>query len=152
MLPMREWLAAHKPAAPARVHVLLAALTWSVVGLGLLSAGAYWTLTHKGLVGPPLLAVGILAGWAKSRLVLDKAAVRIVSRIRSRGDARCLGGFLSPGTWAMVAVMMLAGYLLRHSPVSRLVVGTVYAAVGAGLLSSSRVAWRAWHEGSGDTH
>lgn len=142
---MREWLSTHKPSAPARVHLLLAALTWSVVGLGLLSAGAFWVLTRGAATGLPLLAVGLLAGWAKSHLALDRAAGRIVARIHSRGDGRCLGGFVSPATWGIVVGMMLAGYLLRHSHLSRLIVGTLYVAVGLALLRSSCVAWRAWH-------
>jgi hypothetical protein len=142
---MREWLSTHKPAASARNHVLLAALTWTLVGLGLLSAGTFWAFTRGAAIGLPLFVVGVLAGWGKSHMALDRAAGRIVNRIQSRGDGRCLGGFISPATWGIVACMMLAGYLLRHSHISRLIVGTLYVAIGLALLRSSRVAWRAWH-------
>ena len=48
---MREWLSTHKPAASARNHVLLAALTWTLVGLGLLSAGTFWAFTRGAAIG-----------------------------------------------------------------------------------------------------
>ena len=89
---MGEWLSTHKPAASARNHVLLAALTWTLVGLGLLSAGTFWAFTRGPAIGLPLVVVGVLAGWGKSRMALDRAADRIITRIQSRGDGRCLGG------------------------------------------------------------
>ncbi len=73
--------------------------------------------------------------------MLDRAAERIANRIEARGDGRCLGGFLSPATWVLVAGMMAAGRILRGGLVPRHWVGLVYAAVGLGLLGSSRLAW-----------
>ena len=92
----------------------------------------------------PLVAVGAIAiGAVKSRLVLDRAARKIIERIRVRGDGRCLGGFLSLRTWALVVVMMVAGRLLRGT-VARSIVGPLYLAVGTALVLSSRLSWRAW--------
>ena len=63
---------------------------------------------------------------------------------RARGDGRCVGGFLSLRSWALVAVMVVAGRLLRGSHVARGILGAIYLAVGIALFLSSRVAWRAW--------
>jgi hypothetical protein len=88
--------------------------------------------------------VAIVVGAFKSRLVLDRAARRIVGRIRERGDGRCLGGFMSWGTRALVAAMMVAGRLLRGAGLSGIIVGPLYLAVGAALLISSRLSRREW--------
>ncbi len=136
------------PAAPARVHLLAAAVLWSVVGAGLLAAGSVWTVG-----GAPwarwAIPAALLLGLFKSALVIDRSAVRITERIESRGDGRCLGGFLSPGTWAVVLGMMAGGRLLRASSLPRHWVGLLYVAVGAALLRSSRVPWRRWRRAAG---
>ena len=138
-------LEAYKPAAPARVHLLLAAIMWTVVGSGLLFFGIRW------LQGAPaewvwwLLGGAVLVGLAKGHFMLEPAARRIVARIRARGDGRCIGGFLSLRTWAMVGVMMVAGRLLRGRVLPLPVVGFVYAAVGSALVSAARCLWYAWY-------
>ena len=133
-----------KPSATARVHLLAAALLWSTVGVGLLAAGTVWTFR-----GAPwarwALPVALAVGLAKSWLVIDRSAVRIADRIEARGDGRCLGGFLSPGTWAIVLTMMVGGRLLRASALPRHWIGLLYVAVGAALLRSSRIPWSRWH-------
>jgi len=43
-----------------------------------------------------------------------------------------------------VAVMMVAGRLLRSGIVAARVVGPLYAAIGTALLLSSRLLWHAW--------
>ena len=139
-----RWVDAHKPAAAAHAHLLLAGLMWTVVGAGLAAVGGRWLWLSPSRAAPWLAAVAIAVGIAKSRFVLDRAAHRIADRIRERGDGRCLGGFLSLRSWAFVAVMVIAGRLLRGSHIARSLLGSVYLAVGVALLLSSRVAWREW--------
>ncbi len=132
-----------KPAAGARVHLLAAAALWTVVGGALLAVGTVWIWRGPGW-GRFALPVAVGVGTLKSWLVLDRAAERIADRIEARGDGKCIGGFLSPATWLLVAGMMAAGRILRGGLVPRHWVGLVYAAVGIGLLGSSRVAWERW--------
>jgi len=137
--PLERW----KPRASGRTQLLLAAGLWTVVGSLLLAFGTRWTLGALGPVGGPLvLALGIGAGLFKGRFVLDRAAGRIADRIVRRGDGRCLGGFLSVRSWLLVALMSGAGRLLRGGLLPPAVIGPLYAAIGAGLLYSSRIAWR----------
>jgi hypothetical protein len=141
---IRPWIDRLKPAAPARTHLLLAAAMWSAVGGTLCVVGALWAIDVRTPATLWLLAIAAAAGWFKARLALEPAAVRIVGRIRERGDGRCLGGFLSPGTWMLVAVMAVGGRLLRGGVLSSHLVGLVYVVVGVGLLVASRLMWRAW--------
>jgi hypothetical protein len=141
---MRTWLEAHKPAASRRTHLLLAACMWSVVGVLLLFFGARWAMEyHWGVL---LLLIAVVAGTLKSRMILDRTARRIVDRIRSQDDRRCIGGFLSLRSWFLVAVMMASGRLLRASPVSHAFVGVLYAAIGTALMFSSRRLWSSWRQ------
>jgi hypothetical protein len=142
---MVEWAERHKPAAAVSTHLMLAWLMWVLVGSALVCFGARW-LWMAAPRAAPFVAVGAIAiGAAKSRLVLDRAARRIIERIRVRGDGRCLGGFLSLRTWALVVVMMAAGRLLRGN-VAHGIVGPLYVAVGTALCLSSRLSWQAWRQ------
>lgn len=141
---MTSWIESHKPAVAAHLHLLLAGLMWTAVGTALAVFGGRWLWLSRGPAAPWLAAAAVAVGVAKSRFVLDRAARRIVDRIRERGDGRCVGGFLSLGSWGFVAVMVVAGRLLRGSHIARSLLGAIYLAVGTALLLSSRIAWRAW--------
>jgi hypothetical protein len=139
-----RWLENHKPAAPVRGHLLLAALMWSAAGAVLLAVGAIWGWHVQPPAARWLLAVAGAVGLVKSRLVLDRTANRIAGRIEARGDGRCLGGFLSPASWLLVAAMGGVGRMLRSGLLARHLVGLLYAAVGTALVVSSRLLWQRW--------
>ncbi len=135
-----SWAQRLKPAARARTHLLAAALLWTAVGAVLAGFGGAW-LWGSG-AGPVWFAVAVVAGAAKGRLVIVRAARGIADRIAARGDGRCLGGFLSWRTWLLVAVMAGSGRLLRASPAPRSLVGGIYLAVGVALLAGAATLWR----------
>lgn len=137
-------LQAAKPAAPARAHLALAAGLWTAVGGGLLLFGSATLIQPPETWSAWLLLPAALLGAVKARWVLDRVAAGISARIVARGDGRCLGGFLSPGSWALVAVMAAAGRLLRGGGVPSILVGLLYIAVGTALVLASRLIWRAW--------
>lgn len=140
---MVRWAEAHKPAARARAHLALAWLMWAIVGAVMAVVGAYWCRLAAQEQAPWFAAGAIALGALKSRTVLDRVARRTADRIVARGDGRCVGGFLSLRSWLLVLLMAVAGRLLRGA-ISLLVIGPLYLAVGAALLISSRVTWRAW--------
>ena len=138
------WLEARKPAASVRVHILLATLMWTIVGLFLFVRGAGNMMSLPGAVNPWWLIVAAFIGVMKGRLIFDKTAVRVISRILSRKGDRCLGGFLSLKSWGMILFMVFLGMSLRVSHLPGVLVWGVYVAVGAGLFFSSRLFWREW--------
>lgn len=138
------WLEARKPAASVRVHILLATLMWTIVGLFLFVRGAGNMMSLPGAVNPWWLIVAAFIGVMKGRLIFDKTAVRVISRILSRKGDRCLGGFLSLKSWGMILFMVFLGMSLRVSHLPGVLVWGVYVAVGAGLFFSSRLFWKEW--------
>ncbi|HNQ22070.1 MAG TPA: hypothetical protein PKK06_03150 [Phycisphaerae bacterium] len=143
---MPTWTERYKPAAPARVHLLLSATLWTGVGAVLAGVGALWLRGGNPRHGWWLVAVAGLLGLLKARYALRRSARRIIDRIRARGDGRCLGGFLSPGTWAFVLGMVVLGRLLRTGWLPKTVVGFLYVAVGVALLAASGFVWKAWSQ------
>ena len=138
------WLEARKPVAAVRVHILLATLMWTIVGLFLFVRGAGNMMSLPGAVNLWWLIVAVFIGVLKGRLIFDKTAVRVISRILSREGDRCLGGFLSLKSWGMILFMVFLGMSLRVSPLPGILVWGVYVAVGAGLFFSSRLFWKEW--------
>ena len=147
---MLRRLKAYKPAASARLHLLLAAMMWTVVGALLLFFGVRWTWAGGSPYSGLFLAVAVVAGLLKARFVLRRAAGRTVERIRARGDGYCLGGFLSWQSWLLVLLMMAAGRLLRGGALPRAITGFLYAAVGTALLVAAHHIWSAWYRHSTD--
>ena len=142
---MKAWHENLKPRASTRFQLLLAGVMWSTVGGGLLLSGAIWIRDGAPpLTGIALLLGGALLGALKARYILDGTARKIVIRIAERGEGRCVGGFLSLRSWGLVLGMVLAGRLLRKGLLPPAAAGTLYVAIGAGLLLSSRLAWQAW--------
>lgn len=142
---MTNWAETHKPTASVPTHLMMAWVMWVAVGLALVGFGWRWLWSAAPVVAPWIAVGAILGGAIKSRFVLDRVARGVVARIRSRGDGRCLGGFLSLRTWGLVILMMVAGHLLRGS-LAQGIVAPLYIAVGAALCFSSRFSWRAWRE------
>ncbi len=141
---IKELILAIKPSASARVHILAAALMWTLVGSFLFLWGAKGLLDASGRNALLWGALAMGLGLIKGRAVLQKTAAKVSARIKERGDDRCLGGFMSLRSWALIAVMAASGRFLRHSDLPRLIVWSVYVAVGAALVFASRIFWREW--------
>jgi len=133
-----------KPTSSTRSRLLLASLIWSGAGAGLLVAGLRWLVgVHGNWIWLGLVAA-LLVGAAKGFLVLARRADANARRIVDAGEARCLGGAFSWGSWLLTLAMIGAGYSLRHSPLPRPWLGLVYVAAGVGLLGASVVSWSHW--------
>lgn len=93
------------------------------------------------------LAIGLVLGVVKSRLLLERVASTAVARIRERGRASFLG-FFSLKSWGLIAVMMGAGIALRQifvhpGQVGAGILGAIYIGVGTALVLADRVFWHA---------
>ena len=128
------------------MQLWLAGSMWSCVGAGLFSVGTYWLLRNGGARGFIILLIAAGLGIGKALLVLDRTALRNIDRVKSRGEDRCFGGFLSWRVWILVMGMMLLGRILRTIGLPKPILGLIYGAVGIGLLCSSRLIWRAWKD------
>jgi hypothetical protein len=143
---MYSWLETYKPVASSRLQLWLAGAMWSCVGAGLFSVGIYWMLKNGDAKGFILLLIAAGLGLGKGLLVMDRTTLRNIDRVKSRGEDRCVGGFLSPRVWILVIGMMLLGRILRTIGLAKPILGLIYGAVGIGLLFSSRLIWRAWKD------
>jgi hypothetical protein len=126
-----------KPALPKPWLLALAGIMWTAVGLMLCRFAFIW-LTHA----PSWASAGLgLAGIAAAApiygLGFRKLARRNVERIRQLPERPCLFSFLAWKSYAVVAVMITGGVLLRHSAIPKPTLAVLYAAIGGGLFLSS---------------
>lgn len=135
-----------RPNASATVHLIVAASIWTAVGLMLIFRGTVWL---KNIDSLWIIIPALILGTIKSYFILDRTAKKSIARIVSSRDGKCIGGVYSIKTWALVLVMMLAGFLLRNSSFPKEFLGLFYVAIGWALVFSSRNGWIAWQQRAG---
>lgn len=133
-----------KPGVPRHVHLLAAAMLWSIVGLVLVTKGIRWLLAADMVY---LALPALVLGCIKSRLVLERSVEKNIERILHLQDGTCLGAVYSKATWLLVLLMIGMGVLLRNSTIPRPILGVVYIMIGWALIWASRKGWRAWLKG-----
>ena len=131
-------IARFKPNVSVKTRIFLAALLWSCIGLMLMWRGGHAVV---GTGREWLLLISLLVGTFKSWAVLDRVAVKNMTRIFDKGEYSCLGGVYSWKTWLLVVAMIVFGRLLRASSLQVWLVGLIYVTVGWSLFWSSRKVW-----------
>ena len=146
----RPWWDRITPRAGVRVQLFSASLVW-FVGVGfLLVRGVLFVevpgpRSHVSYWIVPIAIVAIVVGIIKARYILIRYADKAVVRIQQRGRA-CYFGFFAPKSWLFVLVMMGGGITLRHTALvdvawGRVLLSTLYIAVGTGLAIADRIFW-----------
>ncbi len=123
-----------------RLQLVLAGVLWAVAAVILASRGVSWLLPLASW--PALLLGGIALGALKARYILRPVARKVIERIRDRGPAAPVAGFLSIRSWVVVVLMMAGGHALRLTAAPRPVLGVLYVAIASALLIASRAYWR----------
>jgi len=146
----RPWWDRLTPRAGVRVQLFAAALVWFVGVCFLLVRGVLFVEVpgpgaHFSYWIVPIVLVAIVIGIIKARFILIRYADKAVARIQKRGRA-CFFGFFAPASWLFVLVMMGGGIALRHSALvdvawGRVLLSTLYIAVGTGLAIADRIFW-----------
>jgi hypothetical protein len=135
---LKEILIRYKPGVSIRMHLLLGALIWTVVGFFLLTNGFVLVLLGNHLWYG---IAGLLLGGAKAFFVIDRLAKKNIKRIKEFEDKVCFGSVYSLKTWFMVLAMIGLGRFLRTTLLPGEVIGLIYTAVGCALMLSSRLIW-----------
>lgn len=130
-----------KPAVNRSVHLFIAPLLWTSIGVMLMTRGWGWLGSGYARL---LVIPAVFLGTLKSLFVLDKTAARSILRIKQFDDATCVGAVYSWKTWVLVALMMTFGITMRKLTDPGLFIGSLYLAIGWALFLSSRQGWLVW--------
>lgn len=129
------------PALPRPWLMALAGFMWTGVGVMLCRYAFGWLVYPPSWSRAGLGLVGVLAAAPIYRLGFGKLARNNIARIRQLNDRACLFSFLAWKSYAIVAVMITGGVLLRHSAIPKQYLAILYAAIGGGLFLSSFVCY-----------
>jgi hypothetical protein len=122
---------------------LLAALLWTCVGSFLLFRGLSAALKLDPAVQLAICLSAALIGVGKGLKVMRPTARKGAKRILTRGDGRCVMGFISWKTWLFVIGMALFGAALRRAGLPPWLLGVILCGVGTALLIGSWTYWTA---------
>jgi hypothetical protein len=126
-----------KPGVPNSVLLLIAGIVW--IGMGTLLAGFAYSWLRDEQPGHALWAA--LIGFACGLVVHHFGFLHVVDknlgRILPMEGKRCVFAFMPWKSYILVIIMMATGILLRHSPIPKLYLAVLYAAIGTALILSS---------------
>jgi len=126
-----------KPGVSRTWLLVIAGMLWICIGLLLDLMACSWLKSEAG----NRAIISAVAGFMVALLIHHFGFLRVVDknldRILPMKGTRCLFSFISWRSYCLVAVMMLTGYLLRHSPLPKLYLAVIYSAIGTALILSS---------------
>jgi len=110
---------------------------WSGVGIILCILAVSWFahMDWPASVSGALTGFGI--GVAVYKYGFSLIANKNIDRIALKPDKVCFFAFQAWRSYILILIMMVLGYALRHSPLPRMIIATIYLAVGTALALSS---------------
>jgi hypothetical protein len=132
-LKMEKW----KPAVSKSGLLFMAGMIWLSIGVMMDSIAYSWLKSEN--LRPALLISSI--GFVLALLIHHFGFLRIVDRNLGRilplEGRRCLFSFMPWKSYILVMVMILGGFLLRHSALPKSYLALFYLAIGTALMLSS---------------
>jgi hypothetical protein len=125
------------PAVDKRLLIALSGFIWTTVGVILIRLAAGWL---SSIALKPALILWI-TGIALALLIHHFGFLRIVNqnieRIASMKEKVCIFAFQAWKSYAIIAVMVGLGIILRHSPLPKHYLSVVYIGFGGAMILSS---------------
>ncbi len=126
-----------KPAVPKSGLLFMAGMIWLSIGVVMDSIAYSWLKPDP--LRPALLISSV--GFVFALLIHHFGFLRIVDRNLGRilpmEGRRCLFSFMPWKSYILVLVMVLGGFLLRHSALPKSYLALLYLAIGTALILSS---------------
>jgi hypothetical protein len=126
-----------KPAVSKYWLATAAGLMWTAVGLTLCGLAYEWLavlpLRWSALLG----VVGIILALVVYRFAFSKIALKNIDRLRQFPDRVCFFAFQAWKSYLVIALMVLFGFILRHSTIPKYCLSVPYTAIGGALILSS---------------
>lgn len=127
-----------KPQAPINWLIAAAGLTWSAVGI-ILCRQAYGWLDAIGFDRAVLYgALGMIGAMLAYHFVFSAIALKNIDRLSLFRGKACFFAFQAWKSYLVIFVMVALGAVLRHSPIPRQYLASLYLTIGGALLLSSR--------------
>lgn len=116
---------------------LFSGMMWSVVGIVLCVVAAHWlsdTIWPESIFAS---IIGFMLGICIYRFGFSRIAKKNINRILQLPNRVCLFAFQAWRSYALILVMMMLGFTLRHSAMPRVILSIIYLTIGTALAFSS---------------
>jgi hypothetical protein len=126
-----------KPAVSKYWLAAAAGLMWTTVGIVLCGLAYEWLAVLPLRRAAPLGVAGILLALVVYRFAFSKIALKNIDRLGQFPDRVCFFAFQAWKSYLLIALMVMLGFILRHSAIPKFYLSVPYAAIGGALLLSS---------------
>ena len=127
----------YKPAVHKPVLLFLSGILWIGVGVMLNTFAYHWLIKFEGHD----IWIYPLAGFIAALIIHHFGFLKVVDknlgRISKMEGKPCAFSFMSARSYALVAVMVTMGILLRHSAIPKQYLSILYIGIGLALIFSS---------------
>ncbi|MCG6880265.1 MAG: hypothetical protein LJE96_14095 [Deltaproteobacteria bacterium] len=134
---MDRKIAKIKPAVNKEVLLFIAAFMWFGVGTMLLFLSFFWLKAFHVHGSVLYCAIGVAVALLVHHFGFLKIVDKNLGRILPMEGTRCIFSFMPWKSYIIVAVMVVMGTLLRHSPIPKPYLSILYIGIGLALILSS---------------
>jgi len=139
---MHSKIKKYDPAVDKRFLILFSGILWSVVGIMLCRLAIYWLSLAGGQNTVWMGLAGLVLAFLIYRFGFLKLVSKNTDRILSKEGKVCIFAFQPWKSYLIIAVMILLGTILRHSPVPKPYLSIIYIGFGGAMVLSSLVYYR----------
>ncbi len=122
---------------PKKALLLIAGIMWAGTGIMLDVLSYFWLRTEN----PHDALVSSVIGFVCALVIHHFGFLRIVDRNLDRilpmEGRRCVFSFMPWKSYILIIIMVIIGFLLRHSPIPKLYLSVLYIGIGTALILSS---------------
>ncbi len=126
-----------KPGVPKDTLLLIAGILWIGIGI-LLDVFSYSWLRAEELRHAILASIiGFVCALVIHHFGFLRIVDRNLDRILPMEGRRCVFSFMPWKSYILIIIMVLIGFMLRHSPIPKLYLAVPYIGIGTALILSS---------------
>ncbi len=125
------------PAVSRNLLLLLAGAVWILVGIMLLSIAGTWLSFISDKSVYLIIAAGVLLALLIHHFGFLKIVDKNLERIFEMKGKKCLFAFIPWKSYAIIAVMITMGRILRSSSLPKQFLAILYIGIGSALILSS---------------
>ena len=128
---------AWKPGVPKSTLLLIAGVMWIVVAIILNWLSYSWLRTESRESALCSLLIGFVGALVIHHFGFLRLVDKNLARIIPMEGSRCVFSFMPWKSYILIMIMIVMGFLLRHSPIPKLYLAGLYTAIGTALILSS---------------
>ena len=126
-----------KPGVPRSTLLLIAGIVWISVGIMLDGLSYSWLRTEDLTHAIIASIIGFICALVIHHLGFLRIVDKNLDRILPMEGRRCVFSFMPWRSYVLIIIMVLLGFLLRHSPIPKLYLAVPYIGIGTALILSS---------------